>query len=99
MLPEYFSVDVVMERIALNNRWTSEQWRPASVEPIGPGRATASAPERIEDTPERTRWRFAGREIEIHPVEAEGYFLNVTSETPVVFVLWCLRDDDVLPAS
>ena len=63
MLPEYFSVDVVMERIALHNRWTSEQWRPAAVDAVGPGRAdtaAARAPTCIEDTPERTLWRFRG---------------------------------------
>jgi hypothetical protein len=45
----------------------------------------------------RTLWRFARREIEIHPTEAEGYFLNVSSETPVVFVMWRMRDDGVVP--
>jgi hypothetical protein len=101
MLPEYFSVDVVMERIALHNRWTSEQWRPAWVDPVAPGRATGTAPALapvcIEDTPERTLWKFAQREIEVHPSEAEGYFLNVSSESPVVFVMWRMRDDDVVP--
>jgi hypothetical protein len=101
MLPEYFSIDVVMERVTLHNRWMNEQWGPASVDAIGPGRATATnaPPVRVEDTPERSRWRFCGREIEVHPVEAEGYFLNVTSDTPVVFVMWRMREDDALPAA
>ena len=101
MLPEYFSVDVVMERKTLHNRWTTEQWGPAAVEAIGPGRpATPDAPPIcIEDTPERSRWRFSGREIEVHPVEAEGYFLNVTSEQPVVFVMWRMREDGGMPAA
>jgi len=99
MLPEYFSVDVVMERLALHNRWTSEQWRPASVDAVGPGRAMALPPECIDDTPVRTLWRFAGREFEAHPTEAEGYFLNVSSESPVVFVMWRLRDDEAVPAA
>jgi hypothetical protein len=97
MLPEYLSIDVVMERIALDNRWTSEQWRPAAVHAVGPGRGSAVAPVCIEDTPQRTRWRFAGREIEVHPSEAEGYFLNVSSEAPIVFVMWRMRDDDAVP--
>src|SRR5512144_1416061 len=97
MLPEYLCIDVVMERIALDNRWTSEQWRPAAAEAVGPGRGSVRAPVCIEDTPERTRWKFAGREIEVHPTEAEGYFLNVSSEAPVVFVMWRMRDDDAVP--
>jgi hypothetical protein len=99
MLPEYFSIDVVMERIALHNRWTTEQWRPASVDAVTPGRATAAAASCIEDTPERSRWRFGGREVELHPTESEGYFLNVTSETPAVFVMWRMREDDGQPAA
>jgi len=99
MLPEYFSIDVVMERIALHNRWTTEQWRPASVDAVAPGRATAAAASCIEDTPERSRWRFGGREVELHPTESEGYFLNVTSETPAVFVMWRMREDDGQPAA
>lgn len=97
MLPEYLSVDVVMERIPLASRWASEQWQPASVEPIGPGRGAPREPVRIGDDGSRARWRFAGREIELHPTEAEGYFLNVSSETPVVFVMWRLREEGAEP--
>lgn len=35
MLPLYFSVDVMMERVPLVNRWVSEQWRPAAIVPVG----------------------------------------------------------------
>ena len=99
MLPEYLSVDVVMERVAIHNRWTSEQWKPASVDAIGPGRGASQAPECLEDGPARSLWRFAGREIELHPTESEGYYLNVTSDTPVVFVMWRMRDDSEQPAA
>jgi len=99
MLPEYLSVDVVMERIALDNPWTTEQWRPAAVEAVGPARAVPSAPVCIEDGPARSQWRFAGREIEAHPSEGEGFYLNLTSESPVVFVMWRMRDDGATPAA
>lgn len=99
MLPEYFSVDIVMERIPLQSRWASEQWQPATVDPVAPGRGTPAAPECVEDGPARTRWRFAGREIELHPTEAEGYFLNVSLDAPVVFVMWRAREDGSQPAA
>jgi hypothetical protein len=99
MLPEYFSVDVVMERLALRNRWATEQWQPAAVDAVGPGRATPSAPVCIEDTAQRTRWRFPGVAVEAHRTEAEGYFLNLTSPTPAVFVMWRMREDDGQPAA
>ena len=37
--------------------------------------------------------------IELHPTEAEGYFLNLTSETPLVFVMWRPAEDGGEPAA
>jgi hypothetical protein len=93
MLPVYFSVDVVMDRIALDNPWVSEQWLPAAVEPVAAGRTAVQAPRRIAGDNRRTSWRFPGLAIELHPSEAEGFFLNVTTETPVAFVMWRMHDD------
>jgi hypothetical protein len=99
MLPVYFSVDVMMDRVALNNRWASEQWQPVAVIPIGEGRTSVQPAQCLSDRPERTSWRFPGMAIELHPVEAEGYFLNLTSETPVVFVMWRAQEDGSQPAA
>src|SRR6478735_706318 len=98
MSPVYFSVDVLMERIPLVNRWVSEQWRPAAVVPVGEiasGAANSEpcVPERTQDGPQGTTWRFPRRRIELHPSEAEGYFLNITSDTPLVFVMWRAAED------
>jgi hypothetical protein len=99
MLPVYFSVDVVMDRVTLDNRWVSEQWQPASVTPLGEGRMTAAPAECVADSAARTSWRFPGMAIELHSSEAEGYFLNLTSETPVVFVMWRAQEDGEQPAA
>src|SRR6185295_3935736 len=40
-----------------------------------------------------TRWRFGGLYIELHPSEAEGYYLNITAPDPKVFVMWRHADD------
>ena len=103
MLPVYFSVDILMERIPLVNRWVSEQWRPAAVVPNGEivfrsGGAEPGAAECLADGPAGTTWRFPGRAIELHPTEAEGYYLNITSETPLVFVMWRVAEDGAKPA-
>ena len=84
----HYAVDVLMERVPLVNRWVDERWAPHSVVPVADGMATPGAPERIADGPEGTRWRFPNRAIELHTSEAEGYFLNLTSETPRIFVMW-----------
>ncbi len=99
MKPVYFSVDVLMERVPLANRWVSEQWRPAAVVPIGETEANPGDPECIADGPEGTTWRFPGRAVELHPSEAEGYYLNITSETPLVFVMWRASEDGGAPAA
>ena len=99
MLPVYFSVDVVMDRVAIDNRWASEYWRPAAVMPLGEGRAAPAAAVCDTDSPARTSWRFPGMAIELHTSESEGYFLNLTSETPVVFVMWRAQEEGVQPAA
>ena len=96
MQPLRFPVDVVIERAALANRWASESWRPAAVVPVEPGRD-----EGVETLGEQgtiARWRVGPLAIEMHPVEAEGYFLNLTSPAPCVFVMWRMFDDVVPPA-
>ena len=99
MMPLYFSVDVLMERVPLVNRWVSEKWQPAAVVPVAEGRVAPGAPVRIADGPRGTTWRFPGWPIELHPTEAEGYYLNLTSETPLVFVMWRPAEDGGEPAA
>ncbi|MEO8752210.1 MAG: DUF3305 domain-containing protein [Casimicrobiaceae bacterium] len=99
MLPLYYSVDVLMERIPLVNRWVSEKWQPAAVTPVALGLRAAGAPERIADGPAGTTWRFPGMPIELHPTEGEGYYLNLTSDTPLVFVMWRPAEEGTEPAA
>src|SRR4029077_16924680 len=79
MSPMRFPVAVIFERTTLANRWVSERWEPVAVVP--PVVATPSAgapaptPVKISDEPSGTRWRFDGQAFELHPTEAEGYYL------------------------
>lgn len=84
-------VAVIMERIALENRWISERWEAKGVvrddAPVGtPSRV-------IVETPERRQVLFPGSEIKLQRHEAEGYYLNITSPQPKVFVLWRMKED------
>lgn len=99
MKPLYFSVDVLMKRIPLVNRWADEKWQPEAVVPVAEGLITAGAPECLCDDAAGTTWRFPRMPIELHPTEAEGYFLNLTSATPVVFVMWRGSEDAIPPAA
>ena len=99
MRSAYFSIDVTMERVPLASRWADERWLPSAVVPLAEGRATAGEPVREADGPQGTRWRFPRMEVELHPTEAEGYYLNLTSEAPVAFVMWRFADDGTEPAA
>jgi len=94
-----FPVAVIFERTALANRWVSERWEPIAVVPpvvvaTPTGRAPGVAtPVRISDEPSGTRWRFDGHAFELHPVEAEGYYLNLVAPDPKAFVMWRMSED------
>ncbi|HEV2220006.1 MAG TPA: DUF3305 domain-containing protein [Casimicrobiaceae bacterium] len=89
-------VDVVMERVPLASRWASERWQPAAV---SIGRAPSVHP---GATLERggaggEQWRFRGFEIELNRSEAEGYWLNMTTSVPRVFVMWRMSEEGATP--
>jgi len=82
-------VDVIMERVPLHNRWASERWQAASVQPA----PAATGAELLGGDAGHECWCVHGHEVELHPTEAEGYFLNLTSPEPKAFVMWRLHDD------
>ena len=96
MQPLRITVDIVMERVALANRWVSEAWRPFAVLPSAEVHAGAEV-ERVTVEAGESRWRFPRHTLELHPTEAEGYFLNLTSPAPCVFVMWRMSEDDAPP--
>ena len=88
------AVAVVMERKPLQHkRWQSEKWEPIGVVPDSnePG-----APPRvlIEDA-SRARWLHPGFKLELFRDEAEGYYLNLSSHKPYVFVNWLEEEEGV----
>lgn len=104
MTPLRLTVDVIIERVPLANRWASERWQPAAVEVAAPRAGVPPARDVIPGTglcvpedPSGNRWRCTGFEIELHPTEAEGYYLNITAPDPRVFVMWRFFDDGTPP--
>ncbi|HXR58410.1 MAG TPA: DUF3305 domain-containing protein [Burkholderiales bacterium] len=82
---------VIMQRRSSQNRWQSEFWEPWSVlvseEPPGPARVLVAGADIAQ-------WLHPGFELTLHRDEAEGYYMNVSSEAPKVFVLWRMLEDD-----
>ena len=91
-----FPVAVIVQRTPLASRWQAERWEPVAVECVGETK-TGNGPTPIADDGAGARWRFDGHAIELHRSEAEGYFLNVTSPDPKVFVMWRIAEDGALP--
>jgi hypothetical protein len=104
MQPLTRTVDVIIERIPLQSRWASERWQPAAVEIASASSGVVpdrlAAPGTLPCIAEGgNRWRCQGFEIELHPTEAEGYFLNLTAPDPRIFVMWRLFDDGAMPTA
>ena len=89
-----FSVAVVMQRRALDNRWQSEAWEPLGVLPNYEG---AIEPRLILDADGIAQWLYPGHEILLHRDEAEGYYLNVSTAEPKVFVSWRMDEGRAAP--
>ena len=86
---------VIMERMAITNRWASEKWEAKGVvRDTAPRGAPALVIVRQEKL---TQMLFPGHVIKLHRDEAEGYYYNISSPQPKVFVLWRMEDDVAKP--
>jgi hypothetical protein len=83
-----------MCRRTLQNRWQSEAW-----EAIGVlvGYEGADTPRPIVDTSQETQWVYPGFELVLERNEAEGYFQNVSTGEPRVFVMCRPEGEGLVP--
>jgi hypothetical protein len=85
---------VVMQRRNARSRWAGVIWEPVSVHESGEPRGAARLLVRQDDI---EQWLHSGFELAIHRDEIEGYYMNVSSGSPRVFVLWRLDEDTAVP--
>jgi len=90
-----YAIAVIMERIALDNRWVTEQWEARGV--VHDTSPPGTASQIIVRQDKLTQYLFPGHVIRLQRDEAEGYYLNITSPQPKVFVLWRMHDDVARP--
>lgn len=57
----------------------------------------AGAPRLLRESADGMHWLHPGLKLVIHRDEAEGYYLNVSSTVPSVFVLWRMEGEQGLP--
>jgi len=93
---EKFPVAVIVERLQLHNRWGGERWEAVGVLPDFDSAGNSTA-QRVYADAEREQFRASGLSLELFRDEAEGYFLNLTSPVPKVFVMWRLEEGFARP--
>jgi hypothetical protein len=81
------SVAIVLERLPVESRWSAHCWGLAAVVPDPGGEARV-----LVDKAELFQRLHPGFLVELHPAEAEGYYLNVSTDEPSIFV--SLRTDE-----
>ena len=93
-----FAVSIVMEKVAINNRWQSHLWRPAGILPDDGSRA---GPTELGEREALRQVLWPGFVLQVHADEAEGIFLNITSPEPYVFVTYRFEEEtgDAFPHS
>ena len=81
---------VVMAKHLIDNPWASEIWVPVAV--IERDGARDEAAVLLERNTAGEQWLHLGFEVELNRTEAEGYYLNLTTDQPVAFVEWELTE-------
>lgn len=81
-----FAVSIVMQRVVLQNRWQSVQWKLLEVLP------EMAATSFVDDS--AGRYLFSGFSVDLFVDETPGYFLNLSADTPCWFVMWRLDTQD-----
>ncbi len=85
---------VVMQRRAIQNRWQSEVWEPVGVVL---NHAGSGEPSLLVEENGVAQWLHPGFSVQLHRDETEGYYLNVSSNEPRVFVMWRMEDERATP--
>ena len=85
---------VVMQRERIDNRWQPWRWSLADVVPHEDGFGTV--PRLLVKSEAEERWLHPGFKVELHMGDAEGYYLNVTTEQPCFWVVWRMEEEPLI---
>ena len=88
-----FPLAVVMQRRPAKSRWADWIWEPWGVL----AGHENGAPRVLREGEDSVQWLHPGFRLVIHRDEAEGYYLNVSSVEPSVFILWRMEGEQALP--
>jgi len=88
-----FPLAVVMQRRPAQSRWADVVWEPHGVVSGYAG----SERKLLVQHGGVAQWLHPGFKLELHRDEIEGYYENVVTADPRVFVLWRMEGEDALP--
>lgn len=89
-----FNLAVLMQKRRINNRWATDVWEVVAV--LHDSEPSTEA-ERVAQADGVERWMFRGLPLSLRREEAEGYYLNISTLEPRVFVMWQLHNDLGVP--
>ena len=84
-------VAVVMRRERIDNRWQPWRWILDDVVAQEPG--FGSEPRLLHKTDDEELWLHPGFLVELFRDDAEGYYLNASTDAPGWFVLWRMEEE------
>ncbi|MBE0612930.1 MAG: DUF3305 domain-containing protein [Burkholderiales bacterium] len=84
-----------MERTTGGDRWATERWQATGILRDLPAGETAQRAIYADDRSEQIL--FPGLALRLEPREAEGYYVNITSTRPKVFVMWRMDGEIARP--
>ena len=87
-------VAVVMRReriIGPSSRW--QPWRWVLAEVVAQGEGFGRAPRLLYKNDNEERWLHPGYRVELFQDDAQGYYLNSSTEAPCWFVLWRMEEE------
>jgi len=87
-------ISIILERVPLESRWATHRWDLGGVVPDMGGE-----PRAIVESEAILRKVYPGFELGLYRDEAEGYYLNVSSEVPSVFVSLRIDEESGDPSS
>jgi hypothetical protein len=85
-------VAVQIDSLRQPNAW--EDWRHGIRAVLQDDGSFGTQPRLLRDDGRTVTRLFPGFELSLHRDEAEGYYLNASSGTPVWFVMWRVDDED-----
>jgi hypothetical protein len=86
-------VAVSFRKRPVQSKWADFQWETASV--VFSTNTEHSISE--YEIAGETRWIYSGGIVDLHNSEGEGYWLNLNSPAPCVFVMWRMEEGESIP--